>query len=561
MSSFKKTSKLISLGSSQSPYSVSIDMTDTQNGGFAFVWEDTNGADSNVYLDVLNGNGKFLSKARLIGTAAQDDTKRPAVAVLSNGNIVVSYQDNTEVLQADVRVEYLNATGRQTQSTLTISGNTDASDNASELLALSDGGFAIAYDSFGRNSLHEVIYRTVSAKGRIETDELQVNQTTDSSQKQGQLVELSGGRTLVTWESRNVDGSFYGVMARIYSNKGLPETGEFRVNTYSYDSQADPVVAVLSDGRLAIAWRSDGQDGDEGGIFVRLLNDDGSFASAEISVNTLTQHNQAVPAIAATADGGFVVVWQSAVGNDPIVHTYARRFDADGAPIEGQKQISTNNNTFDGAPVATGLSDGGIAIAWAHLNDSQNGFDFVGRTFDAALYGTQTKDRLRDTVGANNLFGRDGHDKLFGLSGKDRIEGGKGDDALFGGQSRDVLFGQNGSDRMFGGAGGDRLIGGAGKDTLSGDAGADRLTGGNGADVFVFRDAFGSDTVTDFKSGQDKLRLDADMWGGGLKKAQVLKQFGTEADEGFQFSFDDGETLLLQGLTEADISVKDLAIV
>ena len=561
MSSFKQTSKLITLGSSHSPYSVSIDMAATNKGGFAFVWEDTNGSDSNVYLDVLNSNGKFLSKARLIGATAQDDTKRPAVAVLLDGDIVVSYQDNTELLQADVRVEYLNATGTQTQSTLTLSGNTDASDNTSELLALSDGGFAIAYDSYGRNSLHEVIYRTVSAKGRLETDELQVNQTTESSQKQGQLVELSGGRTLVTWESRNVDGSFYGVMARIYSNKGLPETGEFRVNSYSYDSQADPVVALLSDGRLAIAWRSDSQDGDEGGIFVRLLNDDGSFASAEISVNTLTQHNQAVPAIAATADGGFVVVWQSALGNDPIVHTYARRFDADGSPIEEQKQISANNNTFDGAPVATGLSDGGIAIAWAHLNDSQDGFDYVARTFDGALYGTQTGDRLRDTVGANDLFGRDGHDKLFGLSGKDRIEGGKGDDALYGGQSRDVLLGQNGSDRMFGGAGADRLIGGTGKDTLSGDAGTDRLTGGNGADVCVFREAYGSDTVTDFKSGQDKLRMDADLWGGGLNKAQVLKQFGAETDEGFQFSFDGGEILLLQGLTDADISVKDFAIV
>ena len=51
-----------------------------------------------------------------------------------------------------------------------------------------------------------------------------------------------------------------------------------------------------------------------------------------------------------------------------------------------------------------------------------------------------------------------------------------------------------------------RLDGGGGDDTLVGNSGADTLTGGTGADCFKFvtRTA-GTDSLTDFTSGQDKI--------------------------------------------------------
>ena len=70
-----------------------------------------------------------------------------------------------------------------------------------------------------------------------------------------------------------------------------------------------------------------------------------------------------------------------------------------------------------------------------------------------------------------------------------RSRGGKGDDEF---------HGQQGHDRLFGGYGADTLYGGSGNDTL---------TGGSGADVFVFAPGHGSDRITDFSSGVDRLRL------------------------------------------------------
>ena len=64
--------------------------------------------------------------------------------------------------------------------------------------------------------------------------------------------------------------------------------------------------------------------------------------------------------------------------------------------------------------------------------------------------------------------------------------------------------------------GNDTLVGGAGADTITGGPGADTLTGNNGVDTFSWTTAGGSDsglsestadTITDFLSGTDKLKL------------------------------------------------------
>lgn len=102
--------------------------------------------------------------------------------------------------------------------------------------------------------------------------------------------------------------------------------------------------------------------------------------------------------------------------------------------------------------------------------------------------------------GADTAQGREGDDRIFGGAGKDVLSGGGGDDKIKGGKGADKLFGEDGNDR---------LIGNRGRDVLSGGDGDDVMTGGGGADVFVFtaEDYFDSNTITDFKSGVDRIDL------------------------------------------------------
>ncbi len=117
----------------------------------------------------------------------------------------------------------------------------------------------------------------------------------------------------------------------------------------------------------------------------------------------------------------------------------------------------------------------------------------------------------RDTIHGNRtdneILGGGARDKIYGYDGEDILKGNKGKDKLWGHKHRDILEGQKGDDMLFGGAGRDILRGGDGNDRLNSGAGNDVLTGGRGADVFVFQNTTGTDVITDFEVGVDRIQI------------------------------------------------------
>ena len=104
-------------------------------------------------------------------------------------------------------------------------------------------------------------------------------------------------------------------------------------------------------------------------------------------------------------------------------------------------------------------------------------------------------------------------------------------------QSMKVLVGDALANTLTGGAGDDRIEGGRGNDVL---------TGGGGADTFVFADLTGTDTVTDFHWGEDKLVIQ------GFSAAQVSTSILLQ---GLQLNFGSSHVFLpgLYGLAPGDI--------
>ena len=111
--------------------------------------------------------------------------------------------------------------------------------------------------------------------------------------------------------------------------------------------------------------------------------------------------------------------------------------------------------------------------------------------------------------GADSLVAGGRADFIFGGEGDDTLDGGGGEDWIFGGEGNDTLKGGIGNDRLMGNEGRDTLRGGKGDDWLSGGTGTDTLTGGAGADTFAYYVGHGSDTITDFTDGEDKIDLSA----------------------------------------------------
>ncbi|MEG4965992.1 calcium-binding protein [Microcoleus sp. B6-A1] len=153
------------------------------------------------------------------------------------------------------------------------------------------------------------------------------------------------------------------------------------------------------------------------------------------------------------------------------------------------------------------------------------GLDFALPEFGDALQSRSTVEQLRTTPGKgffgsframqtaldpsqiNNLVGDDANNTASGLAGDDIITGNGGNDTLIGNGGNDIISGGMGNDQLFGGKRDDNLNGGEGDDTLVGGVGADLLIAGAGRDVFVLGIGAGTDTLIDFKQGEDLIGL------------------------------------------------------
>ena len=92
--------------------------------------------------------------------------------------------------------------------------------------------------------------------------------------------------------------------------------------------------------------------------------------------------------------------------------------------------------------------------------------------------------------------------------------------------------------------------------------GADRATGGGGEDTFIFAgSAIGADTVTDYTTGVDALHLDSALWSGDLSAAEVVAMFADDSTGSTVFDFGNGNSVTLDGVSDASALVSDLVLI
>jgi RTX calcium-binding nonapeptide repeat (4 copies) len=125
--------------------------------------------------------------------------------------------------------------------------------------------------------------------------------------------------------------------------------------------------------------------------------------------------------------------------------------------------------------------------------------------------GSEANDDINGNIGDDLIDGLGGDDFIRGGQGDDIVQGSGGNDEVNGNIGNDTVGGGDGDDIVRGGQGDDSLNGGSGDDSLFGDLGIDTLTGGSGIDIFVLQVGKGTDTIADFRPGEDTFATETEI--------------------------------------------------
>jgi Ca2+-binding RTX toxin-like protein len=215
-----------------------------------------------------------------------------------------------------------------------------------------------------------------------------------------------------------------------------------------------------------------------------------------------------------------------------------------------------------------GVSNTSVLLKNLNIEDLENLNDIGNLVFDGETdIQNASLDVFKAQESRNRIFRRDAvtflndldndtkgfdhsDDVINGLGGEDVLEGLGGDDLLRGGAGNDILLG---------GTGDDLLVGDAGDDFLNGGRGCDTLTGGAGVDTFVVRRGQGSEVITDFVDGTDRIGLS-----GGLtfNRIQIVQGTGIDSGNTWLKVKSSGELLAtISGVQATIFSVSDFSVV
>jgi hypothetical protein len=237
-----------------------------------------------------------------------------AAAIAPAGGYLV-WQDNAVTSKGRrIRAEQLGSTlalaGTNCFVVSSIANSAVAGDQEKPQVALLQGGGAVIVWQGGRAGSQQIYARFLKSTGAFLTRDIRVNARPKNAQRDAQVATLSNGNVVIVWCSDGEDGSMLGVFGRCFTPAGKPLGPEFRVNDWTRYNQRNPAVAALANGNFVVSWVSELQRSFSSiDVYARIFSPAGVAATAEIPINLSTSNTCANPSLAASPSGGFAVAW------------------------------------------------------------------------------------------------------------------------------------------------------------------------------------------------------------------------------------------------------------
>lgn len=511
-----------SIATSTSPTKAGVKVTALEGGGFVVTWMEQGSSGSpeyNTFFRVYGSEGNPVSDVKPVSPLTLPDlllAGRSDVLALSNGGFAVAYEKATDYVAGvpglEVHLAIFDKNGERLTEDVRVSQEaTTTSVYLRELHLMADGRILVRHSQ--GMQIVDPRDKPISLKGTAQNDHYigtAFNDTFESSAGADRLEGAGGNDTY------RVDNAGDRVIEK--ANEGI-DTVEASIN-YALGAHVEHLTATGSASIAlvgnALANAITGNAGAD-----RIDGDAGADTMQGGSGND-TLDGGAGDDILNGGDGfDFVSFASSAVG----VSASLAVASGDGA---GDTWISIEG--IVGSNHADTLTGNGATQLQGEAGDDS----YKVRSGDMV---TESADGGRDTVLASSSYTLSASAeievlKLSGVSSKRsaHLTGSDTANEITGHRGKNTLKGQGGNDVLKASSGHDVLYGGSGSDKLHGGAGNDKIYGGTGEDVLVFDSrpskSTNVDRIYDFNTKHDSFQLEDKIFtklGKGSSKGVKLK--------------------------------------
>jgi len=331
------------------------------NGGYVAVWDSTAVlfGPTEVHMQLLDAQGQAVGGEQV----ASAHGSLSQVTAFTDGRFLVTWRVSPFALEVDAQGQMFDAQGAPLGSTILL--GTAVNGYTPRPMALPDGTFVAAIDNLGGGKFgpdfgliaHFAADGTPLGQPTRLESQLSVQTSAFSPNSAGQATTaiLADGRIAAAWVASGTDISE--LRLSLFDAQVQPVGSHVVLDTRAAPLRS-PSIAVLADGRYAVAWVA-GATGQPQTAFLELFDAGGaSLGRQELASSQGGQGAMLTPRLAALADGSLVAAWSltswDAQGHRALT---TRRFDRSGAPRGAAQLVDTTTWTPDDLPLdSLGLS-------------------------------------------------------------------------------------------------------------------------------------------------------------------------------------------------------------
>ncbi len=242
------------------------------DGGFVVAWVAGTGSGSRVKLRGWDKEGQTIIDELAVDGGAGLEVARPRVAWVPGGtSFVVIWQSKHATEGLNILTRRVTTGANAATPTLgaeTVANTTVAGDQQVPVIAVGTTGVTTMCWETG----DDIVCRTVQANGATAVAEFKPHVTTAGVQKAVHLRHTSQGRLLVAWETDGVDFEGTAVQVRQFPALGAPSGKRIMGNRQVLGSQTRPfVVPLANQSRFFVGWEAPGRDGSGQAVVYRVV--------------------------------------------------------------------------------------------------------------------------------------------------------------------------------------------------------------------------------------------------------------------------------------------------